>query len=261
MSNPCTHGRQYHVRWAGGGSCSPCAVLSLGENGLDMDSRTFNTSGSPTMLFVMGFGNRLAGANERWAIDRLTDAGYRVHAVELPTDIVDFEQAYRRPVQAIHDEVEPAVVLSHSLGGLVTAHLETPAHAVYLSPWWGIYEGKVSGWERWLVPRLPIEARILPSKTRREEVGAQLPAEDWDQVPKRLSPVFMTEIYRAQQTRPPLGEDAVVFVSLEDTIISLQAVGAAVGADQIHLYEGGHQLFSTNDRQEAIEAVLGVLPV
>lgn len=225
-----------------------------------MDSRTFNPSGSPTILFVMGFGNRLDGANEGWFIDRLTDAGYRVHAIELSTDIVDFEQEYRRPVQRVHDEVEPALVLSHSLGGLIAAYLETPAHAVYLSPWWGIYEGKISVWERWLVPRLPITARILPTKPRREEIGTHLSATDWNHIPNRVSPVFITEIYRAQQARPPISEDAVVFMSLEDTIISVRAVGAAVRTDQIHLYDGRHQLFSTRDRHEAVKTVLAVLP-
>lgn len=225
-----------------------------------METRTFSRSGSPTILFVMGYGNRLDGASERWFIERLTDAGYRVRAVALPTDIRDFDREYRRPVQQIHDEIEPAVVLSHSLGGLITAYLDTSADAVYLSPWWGIFEGKLSAWERWLVPRLPIRARILPNKTRREEIGANLSAADWNNIPNRLSPVFITEIYRAQQARPPISEEAVIFVSPEDTIISLRAVGAAVSKEQLYLYDGGHQLFSTRDRQEAVETVLAVLP-
>lgn len=226
-----------------------------------MERQTFNPPGNPTILFVMGFGNRLDGSNECWFINRLTDAGYRVHAIELSTDIVDFEQEYRHPVQQVHDKVDPAVVLSHSLGGLITAYLETEAHEVYLSPWWGIYEGKISAFERWLIPRLPIKARILPSKTRREEVGAHLSAADWNHIPNRLSPVFITEIYRAQQALPPVSDAAIVFISLEDTIISLRAVGDAVSVDQIHLYTGGHQLFSTSDREQAVEAVLDVFPV
>lgn len=226
-----------------------------------MDRETFNASGTPTILFVMGFGNRLDGSDEGWFIDRLTDAGYRVHAVELSTDIVDFEQEYHHPVQRIHDQVNPAVVLSHSLGGLITAYLDTEAHEVYLSPWWGIYEGKVSAFERWLIPRLPIKARILPSKTRREEVGTHVSPADWNNIPNRLSPVFITEIYRAQRAMPPISDDASVFTSLEDTIISLRAIGDAVSVDQVTLYNGGHQLFSTSDREEAVETLLEVLPV
>lgn len=225
-----------------------------------MDSQTFNRSGDPTLLFVMGFGNRVDDTTVGWLVDRLTDAGYRVHAVQLPTDITDFDREYRRPVQRIHDEQDPAAVLSHSLGGLVTAFLETAARTVYLSPWWGIYEAKVSSWERWLVPRLPIRARLLPIKTRRDEIGDLLSDEEWEQLPKRISPVFITEIYRAQQARPSISADAVVFVSLTDTIISLQTIGTAVSSSQIRLYDGGHQLFSAKDRHQAIDDVLAVLP-
>lgn len=225
-----------------------------------MDSRTFNESGEPTLLFVMGVGNRVDGTSEGWLIDRLTGAGYRVHAIRLSADIADFEREYCAPVQRAHDEHEPAGVVSHSLGGLVAAFLETSAREVYLSPWWGIYEGKVSDWERWLVPRLPTRARILPVKTRRDEIGEHLSDGAWAEIPKRISPVFITEIYRAQQARPPISEEATVFVSLEDTIISLRAIGAAVCSDRIRLYDGGHQLFSAEGREKAIEDVLAVLP-
>jgi hypothetical protein len=225
-----------------------------------MDGRTFNESGSPTLLFVMGFGNRFDGATVGWIIDRLTDAGYRVHAVQLPTDISNFEREYRRPVQRVHDEHEPAGVLSHSLGGLVTAFLETSAREVYLSPWWGIYEAKVSAWERWLIPRLRIQARILPIKTRRDELGDHLSDHEWEHLPKRISPVFITEIYRAQQARPSISDGAVVFVSLADTIVSLHAIGTAVSSDQIRLYDGKHQLFSAYGRHEAVDEVVAVLP-
>jgi alpha-beta hydrolase superfamily lysophospholipase len=225
-----------------------------------MDSRTFNESGDPTVLLVMGLGNRIGGTDEGWLIDRLTGAGYRVRAVQLATDVADFEAEYRIPVQAIHDECDPAAVLAHSLGGLVAAYLDTPARVVYLSPWWGICEAKVSAWEEWLVPKLPTRARILPTKTRREEIGAHLPAADWDRIPERLSPVYLSEIRRAQRERPPISGDAAVFVSLEDTVVSLRAIGAAVRPDRIHLYDGKHQLFSSRGREEAIKTVVAELP-
>jgi hypothetical protein len=225
-----------------------------------MDRQLFNESGEPTILFVMGVGNRIDGANERWFIEKLTDAGYRVQVIQLATDTEHFEREYRDPIQRIHDECDPEAVLGHSLGGLITAYLETSAQSVYLAPWWGIYERKVSAWERWFVPRLPIGVPILPIKTRRSEIGTRLPTEDWNRLPKRLSPKFITEIYRAQQNRPPISDDAVVFVSCEDTIISLHAIGAAVAADQIRLYDGGHQLFSTSGRTETVKEVLAVLP-
>lgn len=225
-----------------------------------MDSRTFNGSGSPTLLFAMGLGNRFEGASVRWFIDRLTEAGYRVHALQFPTGITDFEREYVRPVQEAHDEHEPAGVVSHSLGGLVTAFLETTAQMVYLSPWWGIHEGEISSWERWIVPRLPIRAPILRVDTNRDELGEYLSQDEFEQVPKRLSPVFITEVYRAQQARPPISDDAVVFVSLTDSIISHNAIGSAVSSGQVHLYDGGHQLFAATDRQEVVQRVLAELP-
>jgi hypothetical protein len=225
-----------------------------------MNSRTFNESGNPTLLFVLGFGNRLDGASVGWSLGRLTDAGYRVHAIQLPTDITDFEREYRRPVQRIHDEQDPAGVVSHSLGGLVTAFLESTATRVYLSPWWGIHESKVSDWERRIIPRIPVQSRILPIKTRRDEIGTYLSDAEWESLPKRLSPAYITAIYRAQQTRPAISADAVVFVSLRETIVSLTAIGSAVGADQIRLYDGGHQLFAAAGRDEAIDDVVGELP-
>lgn len=225
-----------------------------------MERKTFNESGEPTLLFLMGVGNRLDGASERWFIDQLTTAGYRVHAIQFSIDITDFQRAYRMPVQRVHDEQEPVGILGHSLGGLVAAFLETSAQHVYLSPWWGIHQGKIASWERWLVPRLPIQARILPNKTRREEIGVYLSDAAWSAIPRYISPVFITEVYHAQQTLPPIGDDARVFISLTDTIISLRTIGEAVRSDQVHLYDGGHQLFSAEGRQATIGDVLTVLP-
>ncbi len=225
-----------------------------------MDGRTFNDSGNPTLLFVMGFGNRFGNASVDWILNRFTDAGYRIHALQLHTDITDFERDYCRPVQRAHNKHDPAIVVSHSLGGLVTAFLDTTAKTVYLSPWWGIYEAKVSSWQRWLIPRLPVRARILPINTHRDELGESLSDDEWEQLPKRISPVYITEIYRAQQARPPISEDAVVFTSLADTVISLTAIGTAVCAGQIRLYDGGHQLFATTNRQESIDRVLAEFP-
>jgi pimeloyl-ACP methyl ester carboxylesterase len=221
-----------------------------------MQSRTVGEPGAPTLLFVMGFGNRLDGASVEWFLDRLVGAGFRVHAVELPTDVADFDAEYRRPVQRVHDERDPTVVVGHSLGGLVTAYLETAARTVYLAPWWGMQPGKVSPWERWLVPRLPTRARVLPIRTRRDEIGEHLSDDEWERLPKRVSPAFATAVYRAQQTRPPVGDDAVVFVSLADTVVGLDAIGVAVPADRIRLYDGGHQLFAARGRDEAVEGVV-----
>lgn len=215
--------------------------------------------GDGDLLFVMGWGNRLNGENERWFIDRLADEGYRVHAIQLPTNGTDFEREYRLPVQDYHDAHEPAVFLGHSLGSLVGAHLETDARPVYLSPWWGLYGLKYLRWQSVVVPLLPIRARLIPINTRREEIGARVTDEGWAALPKRLSPAFITEVYRAQQERPPIDDDAVVFCSLRDTIVSLSAIGEATTTGQIRLYDGGHEPFSSTGRECTTREITAVL--
>jgi hypothetical protein len=224
-----------------------------------VEHRTFNERGDRDLLFVMGFGDRIDGENERWFVDRLADAGYRVHAIQLPARATDFDRAYRRPVQRYHDDNHPVAVVSHSLGGLVAAHLTTDARRVYLAPWWGIYGRKFLTWEAWLVPRLPITTPILSIRTEPGDIGALVTDEQWERLPKRISPVFVAEIDRAQQARPPIDDRSEVFVSLRDTVVSLAAVGEAVPRDRIHLYEGGHQLYSSTGRREATAEVLAAL--
>lgn len=225
-----------------------------------MRSRTFNPDGNPTLFVVFGFGNHLDGTTERWFCDQLTAAGYRVRAVELPTGVTSFREAYWRPVQEAYAACDPDAVIGHSLGGLVTAFLEPTEPTVYLAPWWGIPDAKSAAWERWLIPRLPIETPILPIRTQREELGVHVTDAGWAALPPRISPVFITEILRAQQSRPAIDDDAVVFVSLEETVVSLAAIGAAVAPAQCRLYEGGHELFSARGRDAAVEDLLTVLP-
>ena len=224
-----------------------------------MKSAVFGEAEGDDLLFVMGWSNRLEGENERWFIDRLANEGYRVHVIQLPTDIADFDREYLRPVQRYHDAHEPSVVVGHSLGGLITAHLETDAARVYLAPWWGIYGLKHLRWQSWIVPRLPIRTKVIPTNASREEIGAYVTDEQWAALPKRISPVFITEVYRAQEERPPISDEDVVFCSLRDTIVSVNAIGEVATPDQIHLYDGGHELFSSASRRAATREVLAVL--
>jgi len=224
-----------------------------------METRTVGDPTTPTLLVVFGYGNRLDNPDETWFLDQLS-TDYHVHAVALPTTVADFEAEYVGPLQRVHDRVAPTAIVGHSLGGLVAAHLRTDAARVYLSPWWGLPAAKVTRLERWLVPRLPISWPILPTKTRREELGAALSDAGWAAVPKRVAPTTITAIEAGMQTRPPIDADAVVFTTLADTIVSHAAIADAVTSDQIELYDGGHQLFSTADRDAHLDRVAAALP-
>ena len=54
-------------------------------------------------------------------------------------------------------------------------------------------------------------------------------------------------------------DDAVVFCSLRDEVVSVRAIGEAADADQVRVYEGGHELFSSRRRDEYVEDVLAAV--
>lgn len=243
-----------------GGSLSGATVFPARAGNAAMhaefDAATFGEG--EDLLFVMGWGNRLDGDNERWVVDRLVERGYEVHAVQLPTNAADFEADYLDPVRERYGRLDDPTVVSHSTGGLVVAYLR-PGPAVYLAPWWGVYGMKLRGAGPKLAARLPVETPLLPIDFGREEVGALVTDEQWDRLPKRVSPAFMRTVLRAQDERPPVSEEAVVFVSLRDTVVSKRAVGEAVAPEQVRLYDGGHELFASEGREELVEPVLAAV--
>jgi hypothetical protein len=202
------------------------------------------------LLFLMGWGNRLDGDNERWFVDRLTDAGYHVHAAQLPTNVTDFETDYLDPVLEYRNSnaLQLAPVLSHSTGGLVAAYLR-PDGAVYCSPWWEFYGLKLRETQLSLASRLPTDRPLFPIDFDRSELGTYVTARQWQDLPERVSPAFIREIMRAQEEMPEPGADARVFCSLRDTVVGLDGIGAAVDPEQVTLYDGGHELFSSADRE------------
>lgn len=218
-----------------------------------MEHATFGEGAD--VLFVMGWGNRIDGDNERWFVDRLVERGHRVRVLQLPTDIADFEREYREPARDHLEALADPVVVSHSAGGLVAAHLQ-PERAVYLAPWWGIYGRKLRGTALELLARLPVSVPVLPIDFDREEVGAHVTDEHWAALPKRVSPAFMAEMLDAQADRPPVPSEHPVLLSLRDTVISHRAVGEAVDPQQVTLYDGGHELFASAGREELVEPVL-----
>jgi len=231
-------------------------VLGRRRPAMAVRSRTFGAG--PRLAFVMGWGNRLEGENERWFVDRLVDAGFRVTAVELPTDIADFHGEYVVPVrEAVTD---PVAIVGHSTGGLVAAHLRIDAPRVYLSPWWGIFGAKLRPLQRAILPRLPTRRRIVPVDSGREEIGDLVTDAAWERTPERVSPAFVRAILRGQETLPPPRRDAVAFCSLRDTVVSLEAIGERLPPDRVRLYDGGHELYSSSGRRHHAAAVIEALP-
>jgi hypothetical protein len=54
-------------------------------------------------------------------------------------------------------------------------------------------------------------------------------------------------------------DDAVVFCSLTDEVVSTRAIGARVNAENVVLYEGGHELFSSTSRERHLDTLLAAL--
>ena len=120
--------------------------------------------GDRDLVFVLGWTNKPEYTNIRWLIDHLTDAGYRVHAVEIPRVVSDFDAEYLDPVAAYVADLGEYRFLGHSTGGLIGAFLDEPAPTtrVYLSPWWGFNEG-LTGPLLSLLMRIPTRRTIVPA--------------------------------------------------------------------------------------------------
>lgn len=213
-------------------------------------------SGDP-LVWVMGWGNRADSRHERWLVDRFADAGYRVHAVELPTNSPDFRGDYVEPVRSyIADRDDPAVV-AHSMGGLTTAHVGPDAPVVYLSPWWGTDQGD-SGLLARLLFAIPTSYPIIPNPGSPAALG-ELATERDSTSPDRISPKWIDAMMRAQESVPPIDADDVVFYTPSDTVVDPGAIEAHASSDQRRTYEGGHELFASAGREEYVEDVLAAL--
>lgn len=220
-----------------------------------MRTQTFGSG--EDLLFLMGWGNRLDGENERWFVDRLVDAGYRVHAVEFPTDITSFETECLDPVREfrLENALQLAPVVSHSIGGLVSAYIQ-PEGTVYMSPLWG-FHGEPGGEKTLgLLSKLPTNKKVLPHTIGRTDIGGLVTDSQWERMPDRASPTFVREVQSAQESMPSPRADARVLCSLNDTVVDLRTIGAHVDADQVTLYEGRHELFSSEGREKHVRKVI-----
>lgn len=210
------------------------------------------------LVFVLGWGNQPEHETVRWLIDRLVEAGYRVHAIEIPTTITDFDAEYRQPVAEYVATLSSYRLLTHSTGGLIGAFLSGPKTRVYLSPWWGMHEDQ-DGLLARLFARLPIARPLFPTGIDAEAIGTLASGEQLADAPDAVSPTFLREIRRAQAALPPFRPDSVVFFSPDDRVVSPTAIQARAPAENRVPYDGGHELFSSSDREalatEVVDAV------
>ncbi len=224
-----------------------------------MRHRIFNEDGEEELVFVMGWGNRWTHENVSWLIGQLTDAGYRVHAFELPTNIDDFKADWLEPIAEYVLDLDGYQLLGHSAGALIGQALDGAENHVYLSPWWGygdaFFEPLLEG-----VSKLPTAFPCVPvSEIDGDALGDLATDHQLATMPGWVSPAFIRETRHAQANLLTIDHDAVVFCSLRDPVISHRPIGERVPARHVVLYDGGHELFASPSREYHIDTVLAAL--
>jgi hypothetical protein len=222
-----------------------------------MEFTEFDGGGDRRVMFVLGWGNRTDHENVRWLVDELVGAGYVVDVGQIPVHVADFEREYLAPTQERYDATDPDRILSHSTGGLITAHLEADVPRVYLSPWWGLAD-EGSTIQRLLVA-LPTSRPIIPVPDDPGALGDLATERQLADGADYAAPAFLRTIIDAQERLPPFREDSVVFCSLQDRVVGIDAIGARAPAARTVLYDGGHEFFSSSGRERTVEAVLATL--
>ncbi|MFP8952169.1 alpha/beta fold hydrolase [Natrialbaceae archaeon A-arb3/5] len=224
-----------------------------------MRHRVFNEDGEEELVFVMGWGNRWTHENVSWLIGKLTNADYRVHAFELPTNVEDFKADWLEPVAEYVLDLDEYQLLAHSAGALVAQALDGAENHVYLSPWWG-YGGNYPDQLLDAVSAVPTTLPCLPVRGMDERaLGAKATDHQIATMPRWVSPAFVRETRHAQQELLTIDHDAVIFCSLRDPVIDLRPIGERVPAEHVVLYDGGHELFSSAKRERYIDTVLATL--
>jgi hypothetical protein len=211
------------------------------------------------LLFVMGWGNDPGDEHVSWLLSELVAAGYRVHAVTIPTNGWNFREQFVRPVERYAAGRGFEVVLSHSTGGLVAEHLHLPARNVFLSPWWGTSPG--SAFESAIMPvfrRLPT-ARRLFRPTRDPEAIGDLRTEADLADGEGISPAFLSTVLDAQDRLGPFDRSDAVFYTPSDEVVDPTAIEWRTPVSHRRQYDGGHEFFASSCRDRVLPDVLAAL--
>ena len=222
-----------------------------------MEFDRFGDDGDPTLLVVLGWGNRTHHEPVRWLIDHFSE-GFHVHTATLPVHVTDVQAEWVRPVERYAADLDSPALLGHSAGGLTAAHADVDARTrTYLSPWWG-YPPATRGPHVDLLARVPLDAKLLPSGINAKALGEHATERQVEETPARVSPRFLRATRRAHESVPEVDEDAVVFCSLSDRVVSLRAIGDRVSSERLVVYDGGHELFSSRSREAHLDTLLAV---
>ncbi len=225
-----------------------------------MEFDQFGDEDDPSLLFVLGWGNRPEHEPVRWLIDKLTAADWHVHTATLPVHVTNIPEEWVRPVERYAADLDEPAVLAHSAGGLTAAHADIDAKTMtYLSPFWGEPPSRqtpIIG----LVAQLPTNRKFLPGGIDDPDMlGEYATAQQVADVPENVSPALLGTMRDAHATLPPARHDAVCFCSLCDEIVSTRAIGQQLPSERIVLYDGGHELFSSRSREDHLDTLLAVL--
>lgn len=210
------------------------------------------------LVFVLGWANKPEYDGLRWLIGHLTDAGYRVHALEIPRVISNVDAEYLDPVAAYVEDLDAYRLVGHSTGGLIGEFLEGPTTRTYLSPWWGFHEDLRNPLVS-LLMRLPTRRRLLPATFEREDLGSLASDRQAEEVPERVAPTFLREAARAQARLPAFHDGTVVFYTPNDPVVSADAIRERTPEANAVVYEGGHELFNSPTREDHLETLLAAV--
>lgn len=224
-----------------------------------MDVHRFGDDTDPTVLFVLGWGNRVTHPTVEWFIDRIVDAGFEIHAVEIPDNGTDFERDYLDPVVEYARSLDRFRLLSHSTGGLIAAHIPADGPRVYLSPFWGFNRQGVSGTLMRVLMRLPTDRQFIGSDIDGQLLGAHKdPEVVKDDLPD-ASPAWLRTMAAAHGDLPSFREGSRVFCSLSDRVVDVRAIGDHAPSDAITLFDGGHEIFAVENRTDYTDEVISAL--
>ncbi|WP_267642311.1 alpha/beta fold hydrolase [Haloarchaeobius amylolyticus] len=224
-----------------------------------MRGRITNEAGDEDLVWILGWGNRLHHENVQWLEDRFAEGGYRIHTIQIPDFPADFYDEWVRPAREYVADLDDFRLAGHSTGGLIASYLDGAETTTYLSPWWG-YPEDMPGRVLDLVGRLGSRRKLIPSGiSTREAIGALATDRQLADGAEKVSPRFVRETRRGHRERPSIDEDAVVFCTLRDQVVSTRAIGEAVPEEQVVLYDGGHELFSSERRDAYVEELLAAV--